>query len=123
MCSDAFAVEIASQLDLTKWFADVAPAEIAQHPSYKDMLRSLTAIMGAANFAIDNADRGIHPEQFRTLIQALQELDSCADRLDAVVTNSLTDVDALTGLFNRAALDRDLNREVAKAKRTGSNGA
>lgn len=33
----------------------------------------------------------------------------------------MTDVDALTGLFNRAALDRDLNREVAKARRSGKS--
>lgn len=66
--SDAFAVEIASQLDLTQWFADAAPAEIAHHPSYEDMLDALTVVMGAANFAIDNAQQRINPEQFSSLI-------------------------------------------------------
>jgi len=111
--------EVATQLDLTKWFAAVPFDEIAQHPSYVNFLGALEAAMDLAKVSLDKASsRQLDMQQFRGLIQALQEFDRCADMLDAVVTNSLTDVDALTGLFNRAALDRDLKREMAIAQRS-----
>ena len=36
-----------------------------------------------------------------------------------IITSSMTDVDALTGLLNRAVMERDLEREQASALRAG----
>jgi diguanylate cyclase (GGDEF)-like protein len=114
------ASEIHSRLDLAEWFADAPPNEIGQHLTYSDVLDSLTIVMNSAHVALERASAGqLDADTFSTLVQSLQEFDRCADILDAEITNSLTDVDALTGLFNRAALDRDLNRELAKAARNG----
>ena len=119
MFSEDAAHGVAVQLDLTNWFATALPDEIAQHPSYVNFLGALEAAMDLAKVSLEKAScRQLEMQQFRCLIQALQEFDRCADILDAAVTSSLTDVDALTGLFNRAALDRDLKREMAIAKRS-----
>lgn len=116
------ATEVQSQLDLAAWFADAPPIEIAQHASYCDVMDALEIAMGFAHTALERASAGkLGAEAFTDLTQSLHEFDRCADILDAVITNSLTDVDALTGLFNRAALDRDLSRELAKAARNGKS--
>lgn len=117
---DEASPEVDSRLDLTGWIADSVPNEIEQHANYGDVLTSLTIVITSAHTALEKAVCGqLDAATFNTLIQSLQEFDRCADILDAVITNSLTDVDALTGLFNRAALDRDLSREIAKAARSG----
>ncbi len=117
--SENSAAEVAAEFDLFRWLIDPPPQEIAQHASYVDVVDALRVVMDCANIALENALAPINPSQFSALIQALHEFDRCALLLDSVITNSLTDVDALTGLFNRAALDRDLNREAAKARRSG----
>ncbi len=49
----------------------------------------------------------------------MHEFNRVADRLSAGNTTSMTDVGELTGLLNRAAMERDLEREQAHALRTG----
>lgn len=116
---DSAVGEVVSQLDLLQWFVDVPPQEIAEHACYEELLEALQVVMGSVNIVLVHATQPVNPSQFSALIAALHAFDRCAFKLDSVVTNSLTDVDALTGLFNRAALDRDLSREVAKARRSG----
>lgn len=56
---------------------------------------------------------------FRELINIMKRFDLIVNRFDTGLTASLTDIDELTGLLNRTALERDLKREQAQAKRTG----
>jgi diguanylate cyclase (GGDEF)-like protein len=49
----------------------------------------------------------------------MHDFDRIADRLDSGIITSLTDIDELTGLLNRTAMLRDLDREQAQARRTG----
>lgn len=49
----------------------------------------------------------------------MQRFDIAINRFDMDLTSSLTDVDELTGLLNRTAMDRDLKRELAQATRSG----
>lgn len=58
--------------------------------------------------------------RFRSLAAAIRRLDRALDRFYAALTVSLTGVDELTGLFNRAAMERDLGRELAHAQRNHS---
>lgn len=112
--------EFNSRLNLSEWIASELPDTIAQHESYFNVMDALASVIETSHLAIEKAAFGqLDTGTFSALIQSLQEFDRCADLLDAVITNSLTDVDTLTGLFNRAALDRDLSREIAKAARSG----
>lgn len=54
------------------------------------------------------------------MIHDMQRMDTTANRFDEGITSSLTDVDELTGLLNRTALDRDFKRELAQSKRSGN---
>ena len=49
----------------------------------------------------------------------MQRLDIAINHFDMAITAALIDVDELTGLLNRTAMDRDLKRELAQSKRTG----
>lgn len=119
--SGTSADEVASHLDLVAWFGDEPPAEIAQHPHYFSFIHALKSVLLMSNAAQERALAGqLDTDHFGALVEALKEFDRCADVLDSVVTNSLTDIDPLTGLLNRAALERDVRRELAKALRSGA---
>jgi diguanylate cyclase len=113
-------LDVRTQLDVLQWLADEPPAQILNHHSYQDMVQTLAHAVEAADDALSHAQQQpLDPESFSALLDALQAFDRSADVLDSGITSSLTDIDALTGLFNRAALDRDFRREAAKAKRSG----
>lgn len=52
---------------------------------------------------------GLAPPAFAAVLRQAQDLWQQADRLIAGVTSSMTDVDELTGLLNRRAMERDLS--------------
>jgi diguanylate cyclase len=113
-------VDVRTQLDVVQWLADEPPAQIQTHRSYLDMVQALERTMALADAALAQAQsQPLDTLLFGALLEALQAFDRCADVLDSGITSSLTDIDALTGLFNRAALDRDFSREAAKAQRSG----
>jgi diguanylate cyclase (GGDEF)-like protein len=76
------------------------------------LARSQTVLSVVAEGKLDSS-------LFRSLINAMQRFDIAINRFDIGITSSLTDVDELTGLLNRTAMDRDLKRELAQARRTG----
>jgi diguanylate cyclase len=113
-------LDVRTQLDVVQWLADDPPEPIKTHRSYLDTVQALARAMSLAEAGLAQAQtQPIDTLLFSALLDALQAFDRCADVLDSGVTSSLTDIDALTGLFNRAALDRDFRREAAKAKRSG----
>jgi diguanylate cyclase len=113
-------LDVRTQLDVLQWLADEPPAQMQAQRSYQDTVQTLARAMGLADDALAQAQRhSLNAQTFSALLEAFQAFDRCVDVLDAGITSSLTDIDALTGLFNRAALDRDFRREAAKAKRSG----
>jgi diguanylate cyclase len=111
---------VRTQLDVLQWLTDEPPAQIQAQRSYLDTVQTLSRAIGLADDALAQAQsHSLGAQVFSALLDALQAFDRCADVLDSGITSSLTDIDALTGLFNRAALDRDFRREAAKAKRSG----
>jgi diguanylate cyclase len=113
-------LDVRTQLDVLQWLADEPPAQIQVQRSYLDTVQTLTRAMVLADDALAQAQsQSLNAQVFSALLDALQAFDRCVDVLDSGITSSLTDIDALTGLFNRAALDRDFRHEAAKAKRSG----
>lgn len=115
-----FGGDIAEQLDLREWFGRRPAGEIGSHGVYRDMITKLERLDDLAREALAAAaSGGLSPEGLSRLLWAMHEFDHAADRLDAGITKSLTDLDELTGLLNRASLERDLAREMAQTRRSG----
>lgn len=107
-----------SALDPMEDLESAAPASIRQHRLFKSIAKKVGQFMGAARQALASASvHALDPACFRGLVITLRRLDRALDHFDAAITASLTDVDELTGLLNRAAMERDLARELAHARR------
>lgn len=96
----------------------LAPDTVRQHKLYlslrniyQKMSKQAIETLQAAHF------KELDQTQFRNLTSSMRRLDSALDRFDAALTASLTDVDELTGLLNRKAMERDLEQELAHLKR------
>lgn len=108
-------------LDPVKVLESSAPASVRQHGLFKAIRRHFGRLASVADEALASAADGtLDAARFRSLAAAIRRLDSALDRFDAAITASLTDVDELTGLLNRAAMERDLERELAHAWRNQS---
>ena len=98
--------------------ATAAPEAVKRHALFRSLARRFEAYTQAARQALEQAAQGsLNPQRFLRLTAALQRLDRGLDHFHAAITASLTDVDELTGLLNRAAMERDLARELAHARR------
>ncbi|MFN2328100.1 MAG: GGDEF domain-containing protein [Chromatocurvus sp.] len=101
--------------------AEVTPV-VSRHHLYEAFVLRHNAVLQQSSTALRAAASGrLTPAGFRDLTRALQRLDVGLDRLDNAITVSLTHVDELTGLLNRSAMERDLEKEHAQSKRTGQS--
>lgn len=107
-------------LDVIPSLKKVITEVVTEHPLFQEinsrqgnLLAQIQPVLSAT------AEGQLKPSLFRPLIKAMQRLDIAINRFDMAITASLTDVDELTGLLNRTAMNRDLKRELAHAKRTG----
>lgn len=113
--SDLFA-----QLDFRQWLTEPLLEEVSGHRVYRDLVAKQERLLRLVQGILENtADDALPPEQLARLLRAMHDFDRIADRLDSGITTSLTDIDELTGLLNRTAMLRDLDRERAQARRTG----
>lgn len=112
--------DLLEQLDFRQWLTDPLLEEVSGHRVYLDLVakqeKLRLLVQGTLESAAHNA---LPPEQLARLLRALHDFDRIADRLDSGIITSLTDIDELTGLLNRTAMLRDLDREQAQARRTG----
>lgn len=107
-------------LDFVRWLTDPPSETIREHPVYRELIARQERLIRLARQVVDGGATGSPVVgQYANLLHAMHEFDRVADRLSAGITSSMTDVDELTGLLNRAAMERDLEREQAHALRTG----
>lgn len=108
------------ELDFRAFLSSPPPELIASHGAYHKLLRAQDRLSQRAQEALRSADdEAPSAKQVAQLLREMHNFDRGADRLAAGITASLTDVDELTGLLNRVAMERDLEREQAQARRTG----
>lgn len=107
-------------MDFRSWLSQAPPAAIGGDKLYQRMLAAQDRLIRISSVALDAA-RGSHlqAEQVAEFLQAVHHYELVADRLASWVTASMTDVDPLTGLLNRMAMERDLAHEQAQARRSG----
>ena len=114
-------VDPAAGLDLRPWFTEAPSEAVSSHPVFRELVGAQDELISQAREALQAAAlRQLQVEQLSRLLRTMHEFDRVADRLDATITTSLTDIDELTGLLNRSAMERDLERELTHARRTGA---
>lgn len=112
-------IDLIEQLDFRPWLTTSPPTGSAQSQLYLELTRQQDKLLDLAKRAMKaSSDQAFSPDHFAELAQAMSDLDRLANRLISGFTNVLADVDRLTGLLNRAAMNRDLELE---AKRSNQN--
>lgn len=107
-------------LDFRHWLEETPPEEVSAHWVYRELIVRQDKLILLAQEVLDEAIKGPLPAgQLANLVRAMHEFDRFEDRLDSGINISLTDIDALTGLRNRATMERDLAQEQERARRTG----
>lgn len=104
-------------LNFRRWLSDPPSEPIREHPVYRELIARQERLIRQVLDEVATGSPKV--DQYANLLHAMHEFDRVADRLSAGITTSMTDVDELTGLLNRAAMERDLEREQAHALRTG----
>lgn len=112
--------DLLAQLDFRQWLTEPLLEEVSGHRVYRDLVAKQEKLLLLVHGILEStAHKALRPEQLARLLRAMHDFDRIADRLDSGITTSLTDIDELTGLLNRTAMLRDLDRERAQARRTG----
>jgi diguanylate cyclase (GGDEF)-like protein len=107
-------------LGIVRWLAEPPSESIREHAIYRELIARQESLIRLAQKAVDGIEKGVpQAGSYANLLHAMHEFDRAADRLSAGITTSLTDVDELTGLLNRAAMERDLARDQEHARLTG----
>lgn len=107
-------------LGIVRWLGEPPSESIREHAIYIELIARQESLVRLARKVVDGIEKGVpQTGPYANLLHAMHEFDRVADRLNAGITASLTDVDELTGLLNRAAMERDLDREQAQVGRTG----
>lgn len=100
---------LAKALDFRLWLRNAPPEEVKNHGVYRHLVTQQAQLQKLVSKALSSAAAGQLDEALMlSLLQKLNELEQTADRLISGVTTSLTDIDELTGLLNRTALEKHL---------------
>lgn len=106
-------IDILDQLDFRLWLKNSVPTSSVQFHLYHELTKQQDRLLELANAAMKaTSNRTFSPNDFSELAHAMSDLDRISNRLISGFTNTLTDVDRLTGLLNRAAMQRDLALEA-----------
>lgn len=112
--------QLLQDIDIMSTLEEVVMEAVSEHPLFTEVrLRQGQLLARTQPVLSAVAEGSLDAGLFRSLINAMQRFDIAINHFDKGITASLTDVDELTGLLNRTAMDRDLKRELAQAKRSG----
>jgi diguanylate cyclase len=103
----------ANALDLRTWLSVPTGSAIVQSKHYSRLMGTQERLnrmaQSMANLPQGSASRR---QELASFLQQAQLLWQQADRLISGVTSSMTDMDELTGLLNRRAMERDLGDAI-----------
>lgn len=109
--ADTDLVKLLVRLDLEHWLSAPPPPQVAASHTYHMLCAASAQMRDLATLAAEQSVRHqLSAAQFDSLLRALEKFDLMADRVASGVTTAMTDLDPLTGLLNRTAMDRDLAR-------------
>lgn len=112
-----FSVE---KLDFQIWLTAAPPPEVRDNLIYQQLLEIQASFMDAAGMAVTaNGQAVLNPEKYAEMLHLMLRLDVLADRVTSGISATMTDLDPLTGLSNRAAMERDLAHALETARSSG----
>lgn len=111
---------LSAHMDFRTWLPADPPPDIRTNRLYRNLIVEQEHLIEQSHIALDGARQGrLTPETLANFLQTVQRFEQIADRVATGITTVMTDLDMLTGLLNRAALERDLAKEQAQSRRTG----
>lgn len=114
-------IEILDQFDFRLWLKHAPPSASAQSVLYQELTKQQDRLLDLAKSAMKaTTNLTFSPADFADLADAMSDLDRLANRVISSFTTILTDVDRLTGLLNRAAMQRDLMTEAERSAQESS---
>ena len=112
--------ELLKQLDFRQWLSEDPPESIHQLGAYRNLIANLERLLELSRQALEAIPTAPSDTVlFADILFAMHEFDRLVDRLLSGVITKLIDVDGLTGLLNRTAMERDLEKELAQFRRSG----
>ncbi|NLL37549.1 MAG: GGDEF domain-containing protein [Fretibacterium sp.] len=111
-------LESVKGLDFQEWLLEPPPEALLSHKLYRRVLMDQHNLIRHAREAVEASGKGgLSASQFALFLHSIFVFEQAADALVFGIATSLRDIDKLTGLPNRSAMERDLVRECAQAKR------
>ncbi len=107
---DGFAVE--------RWLDQRHPPEVTKNTLFRKMIVQHRQLVEYADSFMDKAQvGGLDPAELSVFLRAAQRFYELVEKFRARITTSMIDIDELTGLPNRKAMERDLEAEKERARR------
>ena len=107
--------EQAANMDFRRWLAESLPEQIHSSRLFRRLVVEQDRLIQTAAACQDDVRQGaLQADPFATFLRVLHRFEQVADRFVSNITTTMTDVDELTGLLNRTAMERDLDREQAR---------
>lgn len=109
------------KLDFRIWLTAAPPDEVSDNRLYRQLLAEETSFISVADAALAASHAGtLTSKQYAEMLHLMLRFDVLADRVASAITTTMTDLDTLTGLLNRAAMERDLVRTQESARASGA---
>lgn len=98
-------------LDFRERMAATPPESVASHRRYRNMVRELEKLIRIARECVESPRKGnSSASQFAVFLHQVFIFNQSIESLFFGITSTLSDVDALTGLLNRSAMECDFSR-------------
>ncbi len=107
-------------MDFRSWLSAPPPDAVRSDAMYQRLAAAQEQLIRTGAEALAAAQgKHLQPATVAAFLQAVHQFERVADHLASWITASMTDIDELTGLLNRTAMERDLAREQAQLVRAG----
>ena len=101
-----------------QWVAAASRPEITESAPVRELLARHRALHEfAADCLARSASGALQPPEFADFLHAVQDFQIRADGLRSDIATALIEVDEVTGLLKRHAMERELKEEHARARR------
>jgi len=112
--------DVAQSLDFRTWLPELPNDDIRENRLYRRLVEEQENLSRCAVEVMNRSRHGaLSAGQLADLLRTVHVFDHLADRLTSGIVLSMTDVDDLTGLLNRTAMERDLARQMTESKHSG----
>jgi diguanylate cyclase (GGDEF)-like protein len=111
---------VPERLDFRAWLSEMPPTKVSDSRQYAQLLEEQTRLIALAAAAVAASRAGsLAAGPYTEMLHSMLRFDLLADRVASGITTAMIDLDKLTGLLNRAAMERDLSKAQAAARASG----